>query len=119
MKFIQIINAMPSLQKLSGQELSMKNLYKVSKLMDSLEKEIDFYNTQRSKILTQYCDIKGNQCIPKEGQVDALNAALGELMDMDIECEIKEAVIGPDENLRFSYNDLRALKGFVRIEGED
>lgn len=119
MKFRQVIDALPSLQKLAGQELSIKNLYKTSKLMGSLENEIAFYNTQRDKILSQYCDVAGNQYVPRENDIDKLNAAMGELLETDVECEIKEVVIGLDENIRLSYNDLMALRGFIKIEGED
>lgn len=119
MKMIQIIDALPSLQKLAGQELSMKKLYKISKLLGNLESEIAFYNAQRGKILSQYCDIVGNQYVPKKEYVDKLNAEMNELLDTDIECDIKEVVLGDDENIKMSYNDLVALKGLVRIEGED
>jgi hypothetical protein len=40
-------------------------------------------------------------------------------MDTDVECDVKEVVIGLDENIKLSYNDLIALTGLVRIEGED
>ena len=119
MKFRQVIDALPSLQKLAGQELSIKKLYKVSKLMGSLENEIAFYNAQRNKILSQYCDVVGNQYVPREVDMEKLNAEMGELMDTEIECEIKEVAIGTDENIKLSYNDLATLRGLVRIEGED
>ena len=37
----------------------------------------------------------------------------------NVECEINEVAIGDNENIKLSYNDLIALRGFVRIEGED
>lgn len=118
MKIIQVVNALPSLQKLAGQELTIKKLYKISKLLGNLENEIAFYNTQRNKILTQYCDIVGNQYVPRKEDEAKLNAELNELLDTEIECDIKEVVLGDDENIKLSYNDLVALEGFVRIEGE-
>ena len=118
MKLIQIIDALPSLQKLAGQELTIKKLYKISKLLGNLENEVAFYNEQRSKILARYCDVVGNQYMPREEDVGKLNAEMNELLDTDIEGEVKEVVIGCDENIKLSYNDLIALKGFVRIEEE-
>ena len=115
MKFGQVIEALPSLRKLAGQELSIKNLYKVSKLMGNLENEIAFYNEQRNKIMSQYCDIQGNQYVPREADMGKLNAEMGELMDTEIECEIKEVVLGTDEDVKLSYNDLVALKDFVSL----
>ena len=119
MKIIQVVNALPSLQKLAGQDISIKKLYKISKLLGNLEDEIAFYNERRSKILSQYCDVVGNQYVPREEDEEKLNAELNELLGIDIECEVNEVVIGDDEDVKLSYNDLVALKGFVRIEGED
>lgn len=119
MKIIQVVNALPSLQKLAGQELSAKKLYKISKLFGNLESEIAFYNEQRSKILAQYCDIVGNQYVPRAECGEKLNAELNELLDIDIECEIKEVVLSEDDDVKLSYNDLVALQGLVRIEGEE
>ena len=119
MKIIQVVEALPSLQKLAGQDLSIKKLYKISKLLGNLENEIAFYNEQRNKILSKYCDIEGNQYVPRKEEVANLNADINELLDTDIECEVKEVVLGIDEDVKLSYNDLVALKGFVRIEGEE
>ena len=116
MKFKQIIDALPALKKLAGQELTIKKLYKVSKLMGNLENEIAFYDAQRSKIMSQYCDVVGNQYVPREADMAKLNAEIGELLDTDIECEVNEVVIGDDENIKLSYQDLVMLQGFVRIE---
>ena len=119
MKIIQIVNALPSLQKLAGQDLSIKKLYKVSKLLGNLENEIAFYNEQRSKILSQYCDVVGNQYVPRQGCEDKMNAAMNELLDTEVECDIKEVVLGTNENIKMSFNDLMALQGFVSIEGDE
>ena len=117
MKIIQVVNALPSLQKLARQELSAKKLYKISKLFGILEGEIDFYNEQRSKILAQYCDVVGTQYVPRKENEAKMNAELNELLDIDIECEINEVVLSDDDEIKLSYNDLVALNGLVRIEG--
>ena len=119
MKIVQVVEALPSLQKLAGQDLSIKKLYKISKLLGNLENEIAFYNEQRNKILAKYCDIVGNQYVPREENVEKLNVEMKELLDTEIEYEVKEVIIDTDENIKLSYNDLVQLKGFVRIEGEE
>lgn len=116
MKIKQVVDALPSLQKLAGQELAIKKLYKISKLLGNLDNEIAFYNEQRNKMFSQYCDIVGNQYVPKKEYEDKLSAELTELLDTDIECEINEVVIDINDDVKLSYNDLVALKGFVRIE---
>lgn len=119
MKIIQVINALPSLQKLAGQDLSIKKLYKISKLLGNLDNEIAFYNEQRNKILAKYCDVVGNQYVPREEDTQKLNVELSELLDTDIDYEVKEVVIDDTEDVKLSYNDIVALEGFVRIEGEE
>lgn len=118
MKLMQVVEALPSLQKLAEQDLSIKKLYKISKLLGNLENEIAFYYEQRNKILAKYCDLVGNQYKPREEHIEQLNVELGELLDTDIEYEVNEVAIGTDEDVKLSYNDLVVLKGFVRIEEE-
>ena len=119
MKIIQIVDARPSLQKLAAQDLTIKTLYKVEKLLGKLDEELAFYNEHRGKILGKYCDIVGNQYKPREEDEAKLNAEMRELLDTDIEYDVKEVVIGDNEDVKLSYNDLVQLKGFVRIEGEE
>ena len=119
MKLIQIVDALPSLQKLAAQDLSIKILYKVSKLLGNLDNEVAFYNEQRNKILAQYCDIVGNQYVPRKETEEQLNKEIQELLNIETECDVREVVIGIDENIKLSYNDLVALQDFVRIEGDE
>lgn len=116
---IQVVEALPSLQKLAGQDLSIKKLYKISKLLGNLESEIAFYNAQRSKLLTQYCDVVDNRYVPRAEDEGKLNTELNELLNTEIESEVHEVTIGIDEDVKLSYNDLVALSGFVKIEGDD
>ena len=119
MKIRQVVDALPSLQKLAGQELSIRKLYQISKLLGNLESEVAFYNNQRGKILSQHCDIKGDKYVPRNEEMAQINAEMDELLNTEIECDIKEVVLDLNENIKLSYNDLVQLKGFVRIEGED
>ena len=118
MKIIQIVEARPSLQKLATQDLSIKTLYKISKLLGKLDEELAFYDEHRIKILEKYCDIVGNQYVPRQEDTAKLNFEINELLDTDIEYEVKEVTIGIDEDVKLSYNDVVVLRGFVRIEGE-
>ena len=119
MKIRQIVEARPSLQKLAAQDLSIKTLYKISKLLGKLDEELAFYNEHRGKILGKYCDIVDNRYVPREDELANLDVEMGELLDTDIEYEVKEVAIRIDEDVKLSYSDLVALRGFVRIEGED
>lgn len=115
MKFKQIVEALPSLQKLAKQDLSIKKLYKISKLLGSLEQEIAFYNTQRNKIFEQHCDIVGDQYVARAGEEEALNTEIGELLDTEVECDVQEVTLDIEEDVKLSYNDLVALSGIVSL----
>ena len=116
MKIRQVVEALPALQKLAKQDMSLKKLYKISKLLGSLDAEIAFYNEQRNKIVAKYCDVVDNQFVPRSEDEAKLNAEIAELLNTDIDENIVEIVIGCDEDVKLSYNDLRALEGFIRIE---
>ena len=118
MKLIQIVNALPSLQKLAAQEFTLQKLYNIKKLMGKLDEELAFYNEQREKIYSKYSDIVGNQYVPRTEDSAKLNAELQELLNTEIEGEIKEVSLNINEDIKLSYNDLVALQGFVEIEGE-
>lgn len=116
MKISQVVDALPALQKLATQDLSIKKLYAMRKMIGRFDEELAFYNEQRNKLLSQYCDIVGNQYVPREEHIEKLNAEMRELLDTEIEGEIKEVVISVNEDVKLSYNDLMTLEGFVRIE---
>jgi hypothetical protein len=116
MKIRQVVNALPALQKLAGCELSLKVLYKIKKLLGNLEGEIAFYNEQRIKILDKYCDIVGDQYVPRDGEMEAFNAELNELFNVEIGCEVEQVTIGVGEDVKLSYNDLLMLDGFISLE---
>ena len=119
MKIKQVVEALPSLQKLAGQDLSLKKLYKISKVLGNLEKEIAFFNEQKIRLFAKHCDVVGNQYVPIKESEAQLAQELNELLDMDIECEISEVAISCNEDVKLSYNDLVALDGIIRIEGDD
>jgi hypothetical protein len=116
MKMMQVVNALPALQKLAECELSLKVLYKIKRLLGNLETEIAFYNEQRRKILEKHCDVVDDQYVPREDEMNALNAELNELFDMDIGCEIEQVALGVGEDVKLSYNDLLMLNGFISLE---
>lgn len=118
MKIRQVVDALPSLQKLAGQDLSIKKLYKISKLLSNLENEIAFFNAQKSKLFAQYCDIVDNQYVPRKEDEAEFAQKFNELLDTDID-DVQEVMISDNEDVKLSYNDLMALKGFVGIEGEE
>lgn len=116
MKLKNIIEALPALQKLASEDLTIKTLYKVKKLMERLDKEIEFYNSERNKAIEQLCKLEdGTKYIIPDENREALNKRLQELSDVSVEPPIEPLVIFTDENIRLSYKDLKALEGIVEL----
>lgn len=116
MKLKNIIDALPALQKLASEDLTIKTLYKVKKLMERLDKEIEFYNSERNKAIEQLCrqEYGTKYIIPNENR-EALNNRLQELLDVTVEPPIEPLMIFTGENIRLSYKDLKALEGIVEL----
>lgn len=116
MKLKNIVEALPALQKLASEDLTIKTLYKVKKLMERLDKEIEFYNSERNKAIEQLCKQEdGTKYIIPDENREALNNRLQELLDVTVEPPIEPLVIFTGENIRLSYKDLKALEGIVEL----
>lgn len=120
MKLGTVINALPSLQKLAAEDLTVKTLYKVNKLMQRLDKEIDFFNLERNKIIEELCKKEeGTKYLIPENNREEVDKRLKDLSDIDIDPDIDPIKISIDENIRLSYNDLRLLEGMIELSDPD
>lgn len=117
MKLGNVVNALPALQKLAGENLTPKTLYWVSKTLSKLDGEINFFNDERAKIAKEL----GNEVetdkweIPVENRPE-FERRMVDLLNVEIEAEFKVVKLPVTENIRLSYNDLRMLDGFVELE---
>jgi len=120
MKLVNVVNALPALQKLANEDLTIKTLYKVKKLMERLDKEIAFYNSERNKAIEELCqkEDETKYIIPDENR-DLLNKRLMDLSDIDIDPPIDALQISTDEKIRLSYNDIKALAGIIELSDSD
>ena len=114
MKIGEIVTALPALQKLASEKLTLKTLYKVSHMMSMLDKEISFYNQERMKIIESLGNNVENDKwkIPEEN-IEEFNNRMNELLNIEIASEIKPVELPVSENVEMSYNDIKALDGFI------
>ena len=120
MKIGDIVNAVPALQKLAAADLSLGVLYRVNRLVNAVEAQLEFYNAQRDAALAKY----GSEVEPKRWVVEPerrqdYEARMEELLGVEIEDIGAPVRIPVSENLRLSYNDLSALSGLVELEGAE
>ena len=116
MKLGTVVNAVPALQKLAGENLTPKTLYWVSKLLSKLDTEIDFYNEERRKIVTDL----GKEVETEKWEIPAdnreeFNRRMTDLLNVDIDVEFKVVQIPTSEELKLCCNDIRLMDGFVEL----
>ena len=115
-----LVNALPALQKLGKQDLPLKTLYKVSRVLKKLDENLKFYYSQKQDITAKYWTIRDGRAFPKEGCAEECNAKINELLELEVEVDAKLPVkIEPSENITLSYNDLISLENIIEFEYED
>ena len=120
MKLGKVVNALPALQKLANENLTPKTLYWVSKLLRKLEKEIDVFNTSRTKLLKDLGkEIEPGKYKIPDDNIPEFENRFNELMDIDIEETFNIVKIPTTEDIKLSYNDLQALDGFIELVCDD
>lgn len=120
MKMKQLVDAVPSIQKIAGQDLHTGTLYRVSRLIGKSESHLKFYDERRAVILEECGTWENSKYVPKPDMTEVLENKMRELLDLDLDMEgIKPVKIPAYEDVRLSYADLRLLEGFVEIEFEE
>lgn len=111
-----LVDALPALQKLAKQELTIGTLYKVSKLLDRLENEACVYHKMARSLIEKYCTVENGTVTPKSDTAEEFNDKFDELLNYEIDLgEIKPIEIPTSENIKLSYNDLLLIKEFITI----
>lgn len=122
MKMKTLVDALPSIRKIAGQDLRAKTLYRVSLLLDRFDGELKAYDETREKLIEKYCDKdkKDGKVIPKPECAADFEREMLELLDMEIDMDVMKPVeIPADEDIRISYADLCLLSEFIKIKFEE
>lgn len=117
MKLGTVVTAIPALKKLAACELTPKTLYKVSKLLSKLDKETEFFNNGRNKLIQELGkEVKNGEWVVMEENKETFVEKINELLDIDIDETIEPVTLPTSENFQLSYNDLCLLKGLVELK---
>lgn len=122
MKLKDLINAFPSFQKLSSQDIGISTLHKLAVMLDKLDVHFRFFQNERNILVEKYCYVKDGKVLPKDLiSSQEFDKECSELLNLDIDVsEINLPVIIPEtENIKLSYSDLENLKEFIRIGGKN
>lgn len=114
-----IVKAAPVLQKLTAYELSISQLYYVSKLVKAVNAELAIYDAGRRELIERHCDRNGDKLTYKDGTGEAFNRELQELLDVDVDLGVKPLVLTERDNIRLTLCDMDAVEGLVEIKIEE
>lgn len=121
MRMADLIQAQDAFKKLAAQDLSLKTLYKIFKLLDEVEAQLKFYESQRMKLLGKYCRYENGTYTPIPEFEEEFNDKVRELMNLELGIDEEDLPvrISEAEDAKLSYSDLYALKKFIEIGGAD
>ena len=114
MQLKEIVSAVPALSKLASANLRLKTAYTLKQTADILQKEVDFFEQERKKILEKYGKVQedGSVLIPVEQRTKA-EEEYSRLLSMDVQPEFSRLRISLSEDVKLSVNDLSLLAPFA------
>lgn len=119
MKIGNIVSAMPALRKVAAADMRPRTLYKVSKLMDSLDHVLMFYNERQANLVKSMGHEIDTGWRVDDDKIDEYRKKMQEVIDVDVADEIEPVKIPVDENVKLSYQDLCLLRGLIELEAEE
>ena len=114
MQLKEIVSAVPALSKLASANLRLKTAYTLKQTADILQKEVDFFEQERKKILEKYGKVQedGSVLIPVEQRTKA-EEEYSRLLSMEVQPEFSRLRISLSEDAKLSVNDLSLLAPFA------
>lgn len=114
-----IVKAAPVLRKLGGCEFSVAQLYRATKLISAVNAELAIYDAGRRELIERHCEKDGDKMKYKDGTGVAFNRELQELLDVEVELNVKPLVLTERDNIRLTLCDMEAVEGLVEIKIEE
>ena len=102
------------LQTITQRQLPVKASYAIAKNITTINRELKIFESEKMKIINEYAlkDESGNPKIESnaykisEGKEEECNSKINELLDIEIEIEIRTFNINVIEDMNFSPSEL-------------
>lgn len=111
-----IVKSAPVLQKLTAQEFSVAQLYRAAKVIKAVNEELAIYDTGRRELIERHCEKDGDKLKYKDGTGEAFNRELQELLDVEVDLNVKPLVLTERDNICLTLCDMDAVEGLVEIK---
>lgn len=122
MKLKDLYNAYPALTKLAGQDLPLPELYRLSRILRTLEGDIRFFMEQRNELFRKYGAEQDGEIVVLPEHAEKFAAAMDELGEIEADADAEKLGLPMGlsadgaETVRLSYNDLQMLCGIVELK---
>ena len=123
LKMAEIVFLKGVCENLKQQKTSVKTAYKISKILNAIEKEFEFYQTKFTEIINEFSEKDENGQpilindgagvkISQEGREEAQKKLL-DLEKVEVELNIKPLSLDELEGLEISINDMQYLSCLI------
>lgn len=123
MKLYQAIDLYNTCNKVKNLQLPFKVAYKFAKMINQLEKEVDFYKENFQKIIDEYGVIENNQyklsndktsILIQSGREEECNLKIEELKNMEIDFAVIEFNINDFDKIDVTAEDIKYLLPYIK-----
>lgn len=118
----ELLNSIPTLRKLSKEQLPIKISYTISKNIKNIEEELVVYEEERQKLIKKHAELdkegkpkvndNGNYVIKQENQLD-FNGEVLELMSIETDVNISKIDLNALEGLKISPSELTSVNFMI------
>ena len=113
LKLRVIMSAVSAFRKLANADMSLKSAYRLKKLVDIVQSEVDFFVSEQNKIIAKHQGGEGI-AIPEEKMAE-MRAEIDELLDFDVQTEFTPIKLPLTENISLSASDITVLTPFIEF----
>lgn len=123
LKMSNIIALKSVCENLKSQKTSVKTAYKISKILNAVEKEFEFYQTKFAEIVNEYSekDENGQLVLINDGQgvkiqpdkISEAQTKMVELEAIEVDLTISPLALDELEGLEISISDMQTLSYII------
>lgn len=119
-----IISANPVFTKILQHEFTGKQSFMISRVLRALNTETESFNKTREEVLKKYAElddmgemiIENNSVKIREGEMEAFQNEINELLYADLEVDIKPIPIEWLDNVKLTPQETLILEPFVQFD---
>lgn len=108
-----IVNATNALGRLMAQPMKAKASYRLAKAVKHIQPTLDAFNDTRSKLVEKYAD-KDGEIKPDDKNFDKWVEELQEVLDEEIDIEVKQVTLASISQAEISGSDMMALDWLIK-----